>query len=80
MRPKAEIYTPKGDDEYPHPFHMRVSPREWRLFLIEEWLPYGFVASHIYEELFEVFNKGESSYVYYATVKKIQAGSFFKIE
>ena len=26
MRPKSEIYTPKRDDEYPHPFHMRSPP------------------------------------------------------
>ena len=25
-RPKFEIYTPKGDDKHPHPFHM-WSPR-----------------------------------------------------
>ena len=24
VRPKSEIYTPKRDDEHPHPFHMRV--------------------------------------------------------
>ena len=23
VRPKSEIYTPKRDDEHPHPFHMR---------------------------------------------------------
>ena len=27
MRPKSEIYTPKRDDEHPHPFHMRSPPR-----------------------------------------------------
>ena len=26
MRPKSEIYTPKRDDEHPHPFPMRSSP------------------------------------------------------
>ena len=26
MRPKSEIYTPKRDDEHPHPFHMRSPP------------------------------------------------------
>ena len=26
VRPKSEIYTPKRDDEHPHPFHMRSSP------------------------------------------------------
>ena len=26
MRPKSEIYTPKRDEEYSHPFHMRSSP------------------------------------------------------
>ena len=26
MRPKSEIYTPKRDDEHPHPFHMRSFP------------------------------------------------------
>ena len=26
MRPKSEIYTPKQDDEHPHPFHMGSSP------------------------------------------------------
>ena len=26
VRTKSEIYTPKRDDEYPHPFHMRSSP------------------------------------------------------
>ena len=25
-RPKSEIYTPKGDDEHPRPFHMGVPP------------------------------------------------------
>ena len=30
MRPKSEIYTPKRDDEHPHPFHMRSpSPGRW---------------------------------------------------
>ena len=32
MRPKSEIYTPKRDDEHPHPFHMRSPPSrgsEW---------------------------------------------------
>ena len=24
MRPKSEIYTPKRDDEHPHPFHLRI--------------------------------------------------------
>ena len=23
MRPKSQIYTPKRDDQHPHPFHMR---------------------------------------------------------
>ena len=27
MKPKAEIYTPKRDDEHPHSFHMRSPPR-----------------------------------------------------
>ena len=26
-RPKFEIYTPKGDDKHPHPFHMWSPPR-----------------------------------------------------
>ena len=26
VRPKSEFYTPKRDDEHPHPFHMRSSP------------------------------------------------------
>ena len=26
VRPKSEIYTPKRDDEHPHPFHMRSPP------------------------------------------------------
>ena len=26
MRPKAEIYTPKRDDEHPYPCHMRSPP------------------------------------------------------
>ena len=26
MIPKAKIYTPKRDDEHPHPFHMPSSP------------------------------------------------------
>ena len=26
MRPKSKIYTPKRDDEHPHPFHMRSPP------------------------------------------------------
>ena len=26
-RPKSEIYTPKRDNEHPHPFHMRIPPR-----------------------------------------------------
>ena len=26
MRPKSEIYTPKRDEEHPHPFHMGSSP------------------------------------------------------
>ena len=26
MRPKSEIYTPKRDDQHPHPFHMRSPP------------------------------------------------------
>ena len=26
MRPKSEIYTPKGVDEHPRLFHMRVLP------------------------------------------------------
>ena len=26
VRPTAEIYTPKLDDEHPHPFHMRSPP------------------------------------------------------
>jgi len=25
-RPKSEIYTPKRDDEHPHPFHIGVHP------------------------------------------------------
>ena len=25
-RPKFEIYTPKGDDKHPHPFHMWSPP------------------------------------------------------
>jgi len=24
--PKSKIYTPKRDDEHPHPFHMRSTP------------------------------------------------------
>ena len=27
VRPKSEIYTPKRDDEHPHPFHVWSSPR-----------------------------------------------------
>ena len=27
MRPKSEIYTPKQDDEHPHPLHMLSPPR-----------------------------------------------------
>ena len=30
MRPKSKIYTPKQDDEHPHPFHM-WSPPPWVL-------------------------------------------------
>ena len=26
VRPKSEIYTPKRNDEHPHPFHMRNPP------------------------------------------------------
>ena len=26
VRRKSEIYTPKGDDEHPHPFHTRSAP------------------------------------------------------
>ena len=26
VRPKSEIYTPKRDNEHPHPFHMRSQP------------------------------------------------------
>ena len=26
VRPKSEIYTPKRDDEHPHPFRMRTPP------------------------------------------------------
>ena len=26
QNPKSEIYTPKRDDEYPHPFHMQSTP------------------------------------------------------
>ena len=26
VRPKSKIYTPKGDEEHPHPFHMRSYP------------------------------------------------------
>ena len=26
MRPNSEIYTPKRDDEHPHPFHTRSPP------------------------------------------------------
>ena len=26
VRPKSEIYTPKREDEHPHPFHMRIPP------------------------------------------------------
>ena len=26
MRPKSEIYSPKRDDEHPHPFHLRSPP------------------------------------------------------
>ena len=26
MRPKSEIYTPRWDDEHPHPFHIGDSP------------------------------------------------------
>ena len=33
MRPKSEIYTPKPDDEHPHPFHMRSPPPGCRTFL-----------------------------------------------
>ena len=29
MRPKSEIYTPKRNDEHPHPFHMF-----WRLLVL----------------------------------------------
>ena len=28
VRPKSEIYTPKRDDEHPHPFHMGSPPRD----------------------------------------------------
>ena len=27
VRPTSEIYTPRRDDEHPHPFHMRIPPR-----------------------------------------------------
>ena len=32
VRPKSEIYTPKRDDEHPHPFHMRSPPRASSVF------------------------------------------------
>ena len=32
MRPKSEIYTPKRDDEHPHPFHMPSPPPGYSLF------------------------------------------------
>ena len=28
VRPNSEIYTPKWDDEHPHPFRMRSPPRD----------------------------------------------------
>ena len=41
VRPESEIYTPKRDDEHPHPFHMRSPspgmqvciPQKWSSFL-----------------------------------------------
>ena len=39
MRPKSGIYTPKRDDEHPHPFHMQSPPGyDYRLcvFLLVE--------------------------------------------
>ena len=49
MRPKSEIYTPKGDDEHPHPFHMQSfpPPRACDVFhcvLVSPCLVSGFLA------------------------------------
>ena len=41
MRPKSEIYTPKRDDEHPHPFHMRSPPPRAFDDLFIKWILRG---------------------------------------
>ena len=39
VRPKSEIYTPKRDDEHPHPFRMPPLPENAcpKMLLIDDW-------------------------------------------
>ena len=57
QNPKSEIYTPKRDDEYPHPFHMQSTPppraftlrleRKQKKFQILFELAFSFFLTHL---------------------------------
>ena len=38
VRPNSEVYTPKRDDEHPHPFHMRSSGESRRVSTERKYL------------------------------------------